>query len=195
MKVLFPGIFPFIGLLALLVAGFFYCYTPVPPEKLATFYDKHQAGLEELVNYANAAIDDSSYFSIHLYPNGDIGLQGMACDDTSIIFDGIQGRNSLMQRVGLTEQEHEGLCQRLRNLGCIEVNVEKDRRTNYVVYKYGSWFDESPFGLLLYSSPMTVAERAENMANEHRIPYSDRMVFSGQFWKKKKTRWLRKHPW
>ena len=185
--------FSLIWLVALLVAGFFYCYTPVPPKKLATFYDKHQAGLAELVDYANAAIDDSASFYIHLYPNGDIELQVMAKDDTNRIYSGDQGADSVMRRVGLTQKEYDGICQRLRSLGCIGIRVDKGRRTNSIVYKYGGYFDDDLFGFILYSTPMTAEERADALSNKFHIPYSDRVVFWGQFWGKEKARWLRKH--
>lgn len=185
-------LFPLIALLALLLFGFFYCYTPISPKKLAGFYDRHQSALEELLHYSNTAVDDSAYIYVHLYPNGDTGLHGMAKDDTTLMFPWKCTLDSLMLRVGLTKGELDSICCFLKAADCIGIRVEKSRHMNTIAYNYGGWFDEYLYGFCIYNSPMSAEEREYNLTNEFRIPYSDRVAFTGLFGKNEKLRWLGK---
>lgn len=181
---------------ALCLALWRYTYTPVSIGKMERFYKKHCTEMEQLVAYANHAVDDSAYLWLHLFPNGDEGLHVRArgVEDTLIFDLHVHDRDSLLQAVGLTTAEYDTICQWLRAIGCNGISVTPDRRQTQIHYMYGGPFDEYPFGYRLYSGPMTDEERNDHLRDDYSVPYNDSVVFlMGWLNKSSKEKYLQKH--
>lgn len=200
MKTKRPFLWATVVLLAIVMVGLLllwrYIYTPVSIGKMERFYAKHHTELEDLAAYANHAVDDSAFLWMMLFPNGDEGLHVSARGTDDTLYYGVRtfNRDSLLRVVGMTGDEYDTICQRLKAVGCISVKVPRDRRHTTILYTFGGFFDEEPFGYYLYNGPMTDEEQQHTLGSPHLLPYNDSVAFAmGVLGAKAKERYQRKH--
>lgn len=149
------------------------------PDIMAKHYEKHRAQMEELHRYVGEAIADSCAVTIK-FDGKEIDrfhVTGPHDDIPSMHWneEALALKDSLMAVVGLTEEECEGIRQRLREMGCKGIEYSQLTPERIVlIFRYVGF---GGYDYIIYNRPMTDEEKASALEDMTLIPYSDRCVF------------------
>lgn len=176
------------------------------PDIMGKHYEKHRAQMEELHRYVGEAVADSCAVTMQF--DGKIidrfHVTGPHDEYPSMHWneDALALKDSLMAVVGLTEEEFEGIRQRLREMGC--KGIEYSQNTPAWITIRFRYVGFGGYDYIIYNRPMTDEERATAIEDMTLIPYSDRCVFQfgggaigpQEFSKEFKEEYLQRHqPW
>ena len=147
---------------------------------MAEHYEKNKKEMEELVEYADRALDDSAYVDLE-FEDGEAAIFHISSKGNSNIAsywndEAEQKKDSLMSVVGLTPEEYEDICQRLDRIGCIGI----EKYTSHPNGKTTLYFCRVGMGrysFILFDNPISQEEKDEFMKSYEYIPYSDRVIF------------------
>ena len=174
---------------------------------MAEHYEKNKKEMEELVEYADRALDDSAYVDLE-FEDGEAAIfhvlsKGDSCIRQNWDVMAMLKKNSLMKDIGLTPDEYEDICQRLDRIGCI--GIKKDTsHPNGKTTLYFCRVGMGRYSFILFDNPINQEEKDEFMKSYEYIPYSDRVIFQyggGAFGKQyftteEREEFLSKHqPW
>ena len=174
--IVFYGIFNILLLAAYIL--FVSPHRQCSPEIMEKHYEKHAAELDELCRFAFEALDDSCAVTLewehgkldmfHVESHGECDN---CCNEEAIV-----KQDSLMQIVGLTKEELDGIRKRLKKAGCIGIEVSSTTPHNVAV-----WFRRVGMGrydYMIKDTALTEEEKAEVMdSSGDLIPYNERVVF------------------
>ena len=147
---------------------------------MAEHYEKNKKEMEELVEYADRALDDSAYVDLE-FEDGEAAIfhvlsKGDSCIRQNWDVMAMLKKNSLMKDIGLTPDEYEDICQRLDRIGCI--GIEKDTsHPNGKTTLYFCRVGMGRYSFILFDNPINQEEKDEFMKSYEYIPYSDRVIF------------------
>ena len=174
---------------------------------MAEHYEKNKKEMEELVEYADRALNDSTYVDLE-FEDGEAAIfhvssKGDSCIRQNWDVMAMLKKNSLMKDIGLTPDEYEDICQRLDRIGCI--GIEKDTsHPNGKTVIYFCRVEMGRYSFILFDNPISQEEKDEFMKSYEYIPYSDRVIFQygggafgkQYFTKEEREEFLSEHqPW
>ena len=174
---------------------------------MAEHYEKNKKEMEELVEYADRALDDSTYVDLE-FEGGEVAMFHISSKGDSYIRqswngEAVRRKDSLMKVVGLTPEEYEEISHHLDRMGCI--GIEKDiSHPNGKTVIYFRRVGMGMYSFILFDNPINQEEKDRFMKGGEYIPYSDRVIFQyggGAFGKQyftteEREEFLSKHqPW
>ena len=173
------------------------------PDIMAKHYEEHKAEMRELCDYMQSVLDDSTAIQLEFEGNkqGIFRVKSADSDSFSWGVDSDSKRDSLMQVVGLTEEEYVNIRKKLKTMGCIGVEASRLHPESTEI-----WFRQIGMGgydFVLYNRPMTKEEK-ENALNSYTlIPYDDSTLFQygggaigkQEFTTEEREAFLKKHPY
>lgn len=176
------------------------------PDIMAEHYDKHHAEMEELHRYLQNAVADSCAVTLEFKGNRleMFHVCGVAEDHYSNFWneEAREKRDSLMCVVGLTQEEYDGIRQKLKKMGCI--GVEYSQTTPDLLKIWFRRVDMGRYDYIISEYPMTDEEKSTAMENLDLIPYNDHCTFQyggaaigpQMFSQEEKEDFLKRHrPW
>ena len=173
------------------------------PDIMAKHYEEHKAEMREFCDYMQSVLDDSTAIQLEFEGNkqGIFRVKSADSDSFSWGVDSDSKRDSLMQVVGLTEEEYVNIREKLKTMGCIGVEASRLHPESTEI-----WFRQIGMGgydFVLYNRPMTKEEK-ENALNSYTlIPYDDSTLFQygggaigkQEFTTEEREAFLKKHPY
>jgi len=173
------------------------------PDIMAKHYEEHKAEMREFCDYMQSVLDDSTAIQLEFEGNkqGIFRVKSADSDSFSWGVDSDSKRDSLMQVVGLTEEEYVNIRKKLKTMGCIGVEASRLHPESTEI-----WFRQIGMGgydFVLYNRPMTKEEK-ENALNSYTlIPYDDSTLFQygggaigkQEFTTEEREAFLKKHPY
>ena len=199
------------GINVLLVVVYAFAVAPdrrCNPDIMAEHYDKHHAEMEELHRYLQNVVADSCAVTLEFKGNSLEMFHvcaGTADEHHYSNFwneEAREKKDSLMCVVGLSQEEYDGIHQRLKKMGCI--GIEYSQTTPDLVK---IWFRREGMGrydFIINSGPMTDEEKSDVMEDFSLIPYNDHCTFQygggaigpQTFSQEEKKDFLKRHkPW
>ena len=173
------------------------------PDIMAKHYEEHKAEMRELCDYMQSVLDDSTAIQLEFEGNkqGIFRVKSADSDSFSWEVDSDSKRDSLMQVVGLTEEEYVNIRKKLKTMGCIGVEASRNYPESMEI-----WFRRIGMGMysfVLYKRPMTKEEKENALNDDTLIPYNDSTLFQygggaiglQVFPKGEKEAFLKKHPY
>ena len=173
------------------------------PDIMAKHYEEHKAEMRELCDYMQSVLDDSTAIQLEFEGNkqGIFRVKSADSDSFSWEVDSDSKRDSLMQVVGLTEEEYVNIRKKLKTMGCIGVEASRNYPESTEI-----WFRRIGLGkydFVLYNRPMTKEEKENALNDDTLIPYNDSTLFQygggaiglQVFPKGEKEAFLKKHPY
>lgn len=174
------------------------------PETMAKHYEKHKTGIEELYEYMNHVLADSTAINIEF--DGDKLELFHVADANSDHFSNFWDEearsksDSLMSVVGLTEDEYNGIRTRLEKIGCIGIKFsQKHPETTEISFRR---VGGGMYSYIISTQPFTDEEKAKILKEPSIVPYNDHVLFlyGGPAWGEdifpQKDEYLKKHkPW
>ena len=152
-------------------------------------YRKHAADFDELCRYTIDALDDSCGITLE-WEHGRLnrfGIESHGQVDRFSNEEAIAKQDSLMQIVGLTHEEFDGIHQRVKKARCIGINVSYSTFENWhhtfypsaphaatVLFRYVGF---GRYDFLIKDSAFTDDEMDVIMNDLTLIPYNDRVIF------------------
>ncbi|MBP5535395.1 MAG: hypothetical protein J6X62_01240 [Bacteroidales bacterium] len=147
------------------------------PEIMERHYEKHAAELDDLCRYAVDALDDSCGVTLE-WEHGKLNKFHVTVAgrrDNCWSEEAVAKKDSLMAVVGLTAEEFDGICERVKKAGCIGIEVSRSKPHTVEV-----WFRREGFGrydFIIKDSAFSDAERADIMEDMVLLPYNERVAF------------------
>ncbi len=148
------------------------------PDIMEKHYEKHAEELDELCRYAVEALDDSCAVTLE-WEHGKLDMfhvESHGERDNCWNEEAIAKQDSLMQIVGLTKEELDGIRKRLKKSGCVGIEASSTTPHNVAV-----WFRRVGMGrydYMIKDTALTEEEKAEVMDSwGDLIPYNERVVF------------------
>ena len=148
------------------------------PDIMAEHYDDNESAFQDLINYTNQSLDKGAEMRLE-FEHGDISIFHVRSNDSiwSCHWDVTSEEkiDSLMQVVGLDQEELKNIRRKLRKLGCISIETATThsdyadigfRRVGLGKYSYR-----------IYNRSMNPEEKKEYDEDPMFIPYTDRVVF------------------
>ena len=142
-------------------------------------YEKHRTEMEELHRYVKTSVADSCGIILEFDGNklNRFQVHDILNDKYAAWWkkDALQLKDSLMTVTGLTDEEIDGIRQRLKSMGCIGIQYSQAnpeymsimfRYVGFVLYNYN-----------IYSRPMTDEEKRDAMKYPEYIPYNEYCTF------------------
>ena len=176
------------------------------PDIMAEHYEKHHTEMEELHRYLQNAVADSCSVTLEFKGNRLEMFHVCAGDEHhySNFWNEVarEKKDSLMCVVGLTQEEYDGIHQRLKKMGCI--GIEYSQTTPDLVKVWFRRVDMGRYDYIINSGSMTDEEKAAVMEDYSLVPYNDHCVFeygggaigSQTFSSEEKEDFLKRHkPW
>ena len=173
------------------------------PDIMAKHYEEHKAEMRELCDYMQSVLDDSTAIQLEFEGNkqGIFRVKSADSDSFSWEVDSDSKRDSLMQVVGLTEEEYVSIRKKLKTMRCIGVEASRNYPESTEI-----WFRRIGLGkydFVLYNRPMTKEEKENALNDDTLIPYNDSTLFQygggaiglQVFPKGEKEAFLKKHPY
>ena len=173
------------------------------PDIMAKHYEEHKAEMRELCDYMQSVLDDSTAIQLEFEGNkqGIFRVKSADSDSFSWGVDSDSKRDSLMQVVGLTEEEYVNIRKKLKTMGCIGVEASRNYPESMEI-----WFRRIGMGMysfVLYKRPMNKEEKENALNDDMLIPYNDSTLFHygggaiglQVFPKGEKEAFLKKHPY
>ena len=177
--------------------------TSCNPDIMAKHYEEHKAEMREFCDYMQSVLDDNTAIQLEFEGNkqGIFRVKSADSDSFSWEVDSDSKRDSLMQVVGLTEEEYVNIRKKLKNMGCIGVKASRNYPESTEI-----WFRRIGMGkydFVLYKRPMTKEEKENALNDDTLIPYNDSTLFQygggaiglQVFPKGEKEAFLKKHPY
>jgi hypothetical protein len=147
---------------------------------MAEHYEKNKKAMEELVKYADQALDDSAYVDLEFEDEEAEIFHVSSKSDSKISSnwnDAAERRkDSLMKVVGLTPDEFEDIRHHLERIGCIGIKKDTSHPNGKTVI-YFCRLGMGRYSFILYDNPISQEEKDEFMKSYEYIPYSDRVIF------------------
>ena len=174
-------------------------------DTMGKHYEKYHTEMEELHCYVKASVADSCGVMLEFSGNKIESFRVHGPLDDKYFGgrkkDVLQLKDSLMTVVGLTDEEFDGIHQRLKSMDCIGIRYSQTtpesisimfRYVEFVLYSYN-----------IYSRPMTDEEKHTAMKYPEFIPYNEYCTFEfeggaigPQSWGNEKNDYLNQHqPW
>ena len=174
-------------------------------KKLEKNYERHKIEMDELYGYVSDVLDDDCSILVEFNTN-DIGMLWIAPagEDRYQQFWGDNARakkDSLLTVVGISDEEFNGLRNRIKNVKCIGLMVSKSGQYMRLMYKRAGM---GMYSYLIYKLPLNDEDKEYFLEQSSSIPYSDRVVFdyeggafgAQEFGRNIKEKYLKKHqPW
>ena len=178
------------------------------PDIMAKHYDKHHTEMEELHRYLQSAVADSCAVTLEFKGNSLEMFHVCAGEADEHHYSNFwneearEKKDSLMCVVGLTQEEYDGIHQRLKKMGCI--GIEYSQITPNLVK---IWFRREGMGrydFIINNQSMTDEEKSVVMEDLMLIPYNDHCTFQygggaigpQTFSQEEKEDFLKRHkPW
>ena len=173
------------------------------PDIMAKHYEEHKAEMREFCDYMQSVLDDSTAIQLEFEGNkqGIFSVKSADSDSFSWGVDSDSKRDSLMQVVGLTEEEYVNIRKKLKTMGCIGVEASRNYPESMEI-----WFRRIGMGMysfVLYKRPMNKEEKENALNDDMLIPYNDSTLFHygggaiglQVFPKGEKEAFLKKHPY
>lgn len=173
------------------------------PDIMAKHYEEHKAEMRELCDYMQSVLDDSTAIQLEFEGNkqGIFRVKSADSDSFSWEVDSDSKRDSLMQVVGLTEEEYVNIRKKLKTMGCIGVEASRNYPESTEIWfrRIGMWM----YSFVLYKRPMNKEEKENALNDDMLIPYNDSTLFHygggaiglQVFPKGEKEAFLKKHPY
>ena len=151
--------------------------TSCNPDIMAKHYEEHKAEMREFCDYMQSVLDDNTAIQLEFEGNkqGIFRVKSADSDSFSWEVDSDSKRDSLMQVVGLTEEEYVNIRKKLKNMGCIGVEASRNYPESMEI-----WFRLIGMGMysfVLYKRPMTKEEKENALNDDTLIPYNDSTLF------------------
>ena len=175
------------------------------PDIMAKHYEEHKAEMRELCDYMQSVLDDSTAVVLEFESNRLDMFHVVAAGENRYSNywneEARSKRDSLMQVVGLTNEEYVNIRKKLKNMGCIGVKASRNYPESTEI-----WFRRIGLGrydFVLYNRPMTKEEKENALNDDTLIPYDDSTLFQygggaiglQVFPKGEKEAFLKKHPY
>jgi len=174
-------------------------------DTMAEHYEKHAKDLDDLIQYVNNAMEDSTSF--YLFKDlGKISRVNVYTTADTLSYDEFihskERIDTLLNAVGISDSEFQNICERLDNLDCNGISMNKPYQNDSVVVIYRTpGFSTNAY--ILYYRPLTQEEKNRYMYDDRFIPYNEKVIFrhtapvgAETFSKSEKEEFLRKHkPW
>ena len=173
------------------------------PDIMAKHYEEHKAEMREFCDYMQSVLDDSTAIQLEFEGNKQGIFRVKSADSYSFSWgvDSDSKRDSLMQVVGLTEEEYVNIRKKLKTMGCIGVEASRNYPESMEI-----WFRRIGMGMysfVLYKRPMNKEEKENALNDDMLIPYNDSTLFHygggaiglQVFPKGEKEAFLKKHPY
>ena len=191
------------------------------PDIMEKHYEKHAVELDELCQYTVDVLNDNCGVTLEWYRKK-LHMFHVEVDGQYDCFwneDAISKQDSLMQVVGLTQEEMDGIHRRLKKVGCIGIEASRtapDTAVSRYLYPLAPlsrthavtvWFRRVGMGrydYIIHDAVMTDEEKKQAMEYLEFIPYNERVVFQFRggaigpqvFGKEIREKYLNKHkPW
>ena len=149
------------------------------PDIMARHYEKHHTGMEELHRYVRSAIADSCAVTMEFRRNTlmmfDVSVRDEFVLTNQWGMDGTLRIDSLMTIAGLSQEECDGICKRLKKMGCVGIEYSQMNPVRLTI-----WFRRVGMGLYsynIYSRPMNEEEKTDATEGWEYITYNDRCTF------------------
>lgn len=145
-------------------------------DKMAANYDKHEAGLNDLIEYTQSAINDGCHIWVE-YEYNKISIFGIQTnqEEWNCYWDE-EARESapeLMQQIGLSEQELSTIKEKLRKVNCM--SIETNSEYTFVGYKRAGI---RMFSYIIFPQSLTDDEISEYDNDDSSIFYRDNVLFN-----------------
>ena len=178
------------------------------PDIMAKHYEKHHTEMEELHRYLQSAVADSCAVTLEFKGNRLEMFHVCAGEGDEHHYSNFwneearEKRDSLMCVVGLTQEEYDGIRQRLKKMGC--VGIEYSQTTPDLVKIWFRRVGMGRYDYIINSRSMTDEEKSTAMENLDLIPYNDHCTFQygggaigpQTFSQEEKEDFLKRHkPW
>lgn len=178
------------------------------PDIMAKHYEKHHTEMEELHRYLQSAVADSCAVTLEFKGNRLEMFHVCAGEGDEQHYSNFwneearEKRDSLMCVVGLTQEEYDGIRQRLKKMGC--VGIEYSQTTPDLVKIWFRRVGMGRYDYIINSRSMTDEEKSTAMENLDLIPYNDHCTFQygggaigpQTFSQEEKEDFLKRHkPW
>ena len=161
------------GVIVVAILGFLLLTVPAKkcnPDKMARHYEKQGAGIEELVAFTQAALNEGQTMLLE-FEHGKVTSFHTAKNGGWNVSDSL--KTVLMSEVGLDEEELQSIKKKLKDIGCIRIETHFPEYCNIGYKRVG-------MGMYLYRvylSPMNDEQRQEALSDYHLIPYNDHVAF------------------
>ena len=175
------------------------------PDIMAKHYEEHHTEMEELHQYLHSALKDSCEITMEFKGNKLEMFHVRGSDDiysANWNEEARQHKDSLMLIAGLSQEEYDNICKRLKDMGCIGIEYSQFSPERMTI-----WFRRVGMGLYSYTilnRPATDEEKSSVMEDWLPIPYNDHCFFRYDggaigpisFSKEERDDFLKKHkPW
>lgn len=175
--------------------------------RMSQVYEINKEKMEELVEYTDQALDDSTYVKLE-FEDGEAAIFHVSSKGDSYIRQSWNDqaerrKDSLMKVVGLTPEEYEEISHRLDRMGCIGIAKDTSHPNGKTII-YFCRVGMGMYSFILFDNPISQEEKDEFMKSYEYIPYSDRVIFQygggafgkQYFTKEEREEFLSKHqPW
>ena len=171
---------------------------------MAEHYDKNKSELQELINYTNPSLDKGAQMQLE-FEHGEISIFHVLGKNDSLRSNNwdVHSKDrigSLMNVVGLNDEELKNIRRKLKKLGCISVETATTH-SDFVDIGFRR-VDMGMYSYRIYSRPMNAEEKKEYDEDPMFIPYTDRVVFEygggaigpQSFGEEIKEEFMKKHP-
>ena len=163
----------FSGTIVLAFVMFFVVRIPMyrcSPDSMADHYNKKGPKIEELVTFAQSALDDGQTMRL-AFEHGKVSM----FHTTSKCHwgDADSLRTSLMAEVGLDEDEFQFIKKELKRVRCISIDTSSPECCDIGYKRVGMGI----YSYRVFYYPMNEEQRQEALSDLHFIPYNDRVVF------------------
>ncbi len=174
------------------------------PDIMAKHYEEHKTEMEELCDYMQSVLADSTAVILEFKGNR-LEMFRVSPPDSKYFSnfwddDSRAKCDSLMSVVGLTEEEYKGIRNRLKSIGCIGIKASRTSPETTEI-----WFRRDGAGLYSYilSTCSFDDDGKEKIMKNHSVfPYNEYVLFEygGPAWGSdnfpQRDKYLKKHqPW
>ena len=151
------------------------------PDIMAKHYDKHHTEMEEMHRYLQNAVADSCAVTLEFKGDRLEMFHVCAWEGNEHHYSNFwdeearEKKDSLICMVGLTQEEYDGIRQRLEKMGCI--GIEYSQITPDLVKIWFRRMGMGRYDYIVNSRTMTDEEKASVMEDFSLIPYNDHCAF------------------
>ena len=153
--------------------------TRCTPDIMADHYEENKSGIQELIDYTNHSLDKGAQMDLE-FEHGDISIFNVMKKNDSIWsyerdVDSEDKINTLMQKVGLDQEELDNIQRKLKKNGCISIETETTH-SDYIDIGYRR-LDFGMYYYRIYNRPLNAEEKDLYNKSPKYIPYTDKIVF------------------
>jgi hypothetical protein len=161
----------FSGIIVLAFVMFFVVRIPLyrcSPDSMADHYNKKGPEIEELVTFAQSALDEGQTLDIDL----ESVIVSMFLSKAQREYADSLGM-SLAAGAGMDEDEFKFIKKKLKSIRCISIDTRSPEYCDIGYRQVGLGL----YSYRVYYSPMNAEQRQEALSDLQFIPYNDRVVF------------------